>query len=33
MLEEEVEAGHSKEHEQGVRATILGKADVVGHEG
>jgi len=30
---EEIEACHSKEHEQGVRASILGEADVVGHEG
>jgi hypothetical protein len=30
---EEIEACHPKEHEQGVRASILGEADVVGHEG
>jgi hypothetical protein len=30
---EEIEACHSEEHEQGVRASILGEADVVGHEG
>jgi hypothetical protein len=30
---EEIEACHSEEHEQGVRAPILGEADVVSHEG
>jgi len=30
---EEIEACHSEEHEQRVRASILGEADVVGHEG
>jgi hypothetical protein len=30
---EEIEARHSEEHEQGVRASILGEADVVSHEG
>ena len=33
MFYEEIEACHSEEHEQGVRAPILGEADVVGHEG
>ena len=28
-----VEACHSEQHEQGVRASILREADVVGHEG
>jgi len=30
---EEIEACHPKEHEQGVRASILGEADMVGHKG
>ena len=32
MFHEEVEGGYSEEHEEGVRTSILGEADVVGHE-
>ena len=33
MFHKEVETSHSEEHEQGVGTSILGEADVVGHEG
>jgi hypothetical protein len=33
MPHKKVESSHSEEHEQGVGASILGEADVVGHEG
>jgi hypothetical protein len=33
VFDEEIEACHSEEHKQGVRAAILGEADVIGHKG
>ena len=33
MFHQEVETAHSEEQEQGVRAAILGKADMIDHEG
>ncbi len=33
MFHQEVQTAHSEEQNQGVRTTVLGKADMVGHEG
>jgi hypothetical protein len=33
VFHKEIETCHSKKHKQGIGATILGKTDVVGHEG
>jgi len=33
VFHEEVKPSHSNEHEQGIGTSVLGKADVIGHEG